>query len=229
VFRSSTQFSLVGFRTQLFSSDDIDNVKKVQSGYKAQTLSTYLKQPPPPAPPAIDFPKINKDLVKTNFFEYLGFGLQFAPAEPNEKEMRAQLARIGIGPGKIFNFKNLSREQKLAVVEAMKEGERKVEEAVASAGKSINGWRVARVARRQRPLQWQLVEPRGRCAGRHIRQQSGGGDVSLYAHGRRRSNTRREQAQLHAHLRHESTTACQWLLVADDVRWQDAAPDQESD
>ncbi len=89
VFRSSTQFSLAIYRTQLFNPDDIDNVKKVQAGYKVQPLSAYLKQPTPTAAPAIDFPKIDKELVKTNFFEYLDFALQFAPAQENEKEIRA--------------------------------------------------------------------------------------------------------------------------------------------
>ena len=32
VFRSSTQFSIVAYRTQLFGPDDIDNVKRVQAG-----------------------------------------------------------------------------------------------------------------------------------------------------------------------------------------------------
>ena len=143
VFRSGTQFSVAGYRTQLFSPDDLDNVKKVQAGYKVQTLSGYLKQQPPPASPAIEFPKVDKELVKTNFFEYLDFALQFAPAEANEKEIRAQLARIGIGPGKSFNFKDLSVEDKLEIGLGMKEGERKVDEAIANAGKAINGWRVS--------------------------------------------------------------------------------------
>jgi hypothetical protein len=142
VFRSSTEFSLAGYRTQLFDSDDLDNVKKVQAGYKVQTLSGYLNQPPPPRAPAIDFPKIDKELVKKNFFEYLDFALQFAPAEANETEIRTELARIGIGPGKTFNFKDLSLEDKLEIGLGMKEGERKVDEAVANAGKAINGWRV---------------------------------------------------------------------------------------
>jgi hypothetical protein len=144
VFRSSTQFSVAGYRTQLFNPDDIDNVKKVQAGYKVQTLSAYLKQPATAAAAmAIDFPKIDKELVKTNFFEYLDFALQFAPAQENEKEIRAQLARIGVGPGKTFNFKDLSLEDKLEVVLGMKEGDRKVDEAVANAGKAVNGWRVS--------------------------------------------------------------------------------------
>ena len=92
VFRSSTQFSLAAYRTQLFNPEDMPNVVKIQSGYKVQPLSAYLKQPAPPAAPKIEFPKINKELVKTKFFEYLHFALQFAPAGPEEKEIRAKLA-----------------------------------------------------------------------------------------------------------------------------------------
>ncbi len=142
VFRSSTQFSAVAYRTQLFNPKDMPNVVKVQAGYKVQPLSAYLHQPAPPAAPTINFPKINKEMVKTGFFEYLDFALQFAPAGPEEKEIRAKLARIGIGAGKTFDFKDLSPEHKLEVGLGMKEGERKVDEAVAKFGKEINGWRV---------------------------------------------------------------------------------------
>ena len=38
--------------------------------------------------------------MKTGFFDYLDFALQFAPAGPEEKEIRAKLARLGIGCGK---------------------------------------------------------------------------------------------------------------------------------
>lgn len=143
VFRSSTQFSIAIYRTQLFDPNDIDNVKKVQAGYKVQPLSGYLKQPAPPAVPAINFPKIDKDLVKSNFFEYLDFALQFAPVQENEKAIRAQLARIGIGPGKTTDFKNLSIKDKLELIVGMKEGERKVDEAIDKAGYAMNGWRVS--------------------------------------------------------------------------------------
>ena len=85
VFRSTTEFSLAVYRTQLFDAKDMDNVEKVQAGYKVQPLSAYLKQPPPPAAPAIDFPKIDKELMKTNFFDYLDFMLQFAPPAQRKK------------------------------------------------------------------------------------------------------------------------------------------------
>jgi hypothetical protein len=143
VFRSSTQFSAVVYRTQLFNPDDMSNVVKVQAGYKAQPLSVYLHQPLPSAAPAIEFPKINKELAKLRFFEYLDFALRFAPAGPEEKEIRARLARVGIGTGKKFDPARLTPEQKAAVELGMKEGEKKVEERLAGAGKEINGWRVA--------------------------------------------------------------------------------------
>jgi hypothetical protein len=142
VFRSTTQFSLAGYRTQLFDAADMDNVKKVQAGYRVQPLSAYLKQPAPPAAPALDFPKVDKELVKTNFFEYLDFALQLAPAGPEEEAIRAKLARIGVGPGKSFDFKDLPLEHKLEIGLGMKEGEEKIDRYLSAAVKEVNGWKI---------------------------------------------------------------------------------------
>src|SRR5437764_6562378 len=136
MFRSTTQFSVAAYRTQLFNPQDMPNVVKIQSGYKVQPLSAYLKQPAPPAAPAINFPKINKELSKTKFFEYLDFALQFAPPGPEEKEIRAKLASVG---------KDLSPEQKASVAAGMKEGEAKVEAGVKDLGTKINGWNIASI------------------------------------------------------------------------------------
>ena len=142
VLRPTTQFTLVIVRTQLFGADDMPNVVEVQEGYKLQPLSSFLKQPAPPAAPVIDFPKANAELAKTNFFDYVDFSLRFAPAGPEEKDIRAKLAKIGIGPDKTFDFKDLSLEHKAAVLLGLKEGEKKVEEKVATVGTKINGWSV---------------------------------------------------------------------------------------
>jgi hypothetical protein len=142
VFRSTTQFSVAGYRTQLFGPEDMPNVVKVQSGYKVEPLSAFLKQPAPPAAPTINFPKINKELAKTGFFDYLDFSLQFAPARPEEKEIREKLARLGIGAGKTFDFKALSPEQKAAVVEGVKAGEEKIKQYLLAGEKVINGWKI---------------------------------------------------------------------------------------
>jgi hypothetical protein len=143
VFHSRTQFPFALFRTQLFNPADMPNVEKIQSDYKVQPLSAYLKQPAPPAAPAIDFPKVSKDLMQTNFFKYLGFVLQFDPAAPEEETIRAKLARIGIGAGKDFNFKDLSAEQQAAVVAGMRAGHAKVEDGVQHFGTRVNGWNIA--------------------------------------------------------------------------------------
>ncbi len=133
VFHSSTQFSLAAYRTQLFSPEDMPNVVKIQSGYKVRPLSAYVKQPAPPGAPTINFPKISKELVKTKFFEYLDFALQFAPAGPEEKEIRAKLASIG---------KDLSPEQKAAIGLGMKAGDAKVDQYLSGGAKDINGWKI---------------------------------------------------------------------------------------
>jgi hypothetical protein len=135
VFRSSTQFSAVAYRTQLFNPEDMPNVVKIQAGYKVQPLSQYLKQPAPPALPAVDFPKINKEMVKTGFFDYLAFALQFAPAGPEEKEIREKLHRLG-------DLAAPSQEQKAAVMAGVKEGEAKIKQYLESGQKNINGWKV---------------------------------------------------------------------------------------
>lgn len=142
VFRASTQFALGIYRTQLFNPDDMPNVVKVQAGYKVRPLSAYLKQTAPPAAVAIDFPKIDKDLAKTNFFEYLDFAQQFAPPGPEEEAIRTRLASIGIGPGKHFDSKGLTTEQKAAIVAGMQDGEAKIKQYLLSGVKRVNGWGV---------------------------------------------------------------------------------------
>jgi hypothetical protein len=142
VFSSTTPFALTLFRTQLFKPDDISNVEKIQADYKAQPLSAFLKQPAPPAPPKIDFLPATTAGIKENFFQYLDAALQFVPETAEDKAIRTKLARIGIGPGKTFEFKDLSLEHKAAILLAMKEGDDKVDKFLASGMKNINGWNV---------------------------------------------------------------------------------------
>jgi hypothetical protein len=142
VFRSTTPFALSIFRTQLFNADDMPNVEKVQAGYKAQPLSAFLNQPAPPAAPTIDFLPATTAGIKANFYEYLDAALQYVPGTPEDKEIRARLASIGVGPGKKLAFKDLSLEHKAAVLLAMKEGDDKVDAYLKTGLKDINGWKV---------------------------------------------------------------------------------------
>ncbi|MGO7565004.1 DUF1254 domain-containing protein, partial [Rhizobium johnstonii] len=74
VMRSETELSLAAYRTQLFNLGDLDNVNKIQAGYKAEPLSKFLGQLAPQAAPAIDFIKpLTPDEQKTSpeFFNIL--------------------------------------------------------------------------------------------------------------------------------------------------------------
>ncbi|HJX95372.1 MAG TPA: DUF1254 domain-containing protein [Candidatus Acidoferrum sp.] len=142
VFYSTTPFALTGYRTQLFNPGDMPNVEKVQAGYKVQPLSVFLKQPTPPAAPTINFLPATTAGIKEHFFEYLDAALQFVPPSPEATDVRAKLASIGVGPGKTFEFKDLSVEHKAAALLAMKGGDDKVDQFLATGIKSINGWKI---------------------------------------------------------------------------------------
>jgi len=122
VFHSETELGMAWFRTQLFNPGDIDNVKKVQAGYKVQTLSAFLGQPSPKAAPAIDFIKpLTPEQEKTSpeVFKILNFVLQFCPTVPSETQLMARFAKIGIGAGKTFDASKLTPEMKAAIVQGM--------------------------------------------------------------------------------------------------------------
>lgn len=121
------------------------NVVKVQAGYKAQPLSAFLEQPPPAAMPATDFLPATTQGIKDNFYQYLDAALQFVPETPQDKNLRARLASIGIGPAKTFEFKDLSMEHKAAVLLGMKDGEENLEKFLASGLKHINGWKIGSI------------------------------------------------------------------------------------
>ncbi len=143
VFPFETRFGIAIFRTQLFNAADMPNVKKIQAGYKVQPLSAFLKQPAPPAAPAIDWPKFDGDApFKLDFARYLNFLLQFCPEVPEEKELRAKFASVGIVPGRPFESDKLTAAQKVELALGVKEGFEAIDKAGASIGKNIDGWQV---------------------------------------------------------------------------------------
>lgn len=124
VIRSETEFAFVLHRTQLFNSGDIENVKKIQAGYKVQTLSEFLGKPGPAAPPAVDFMKpltAEEERTSLEFFNVLNFILQFCPTHPSETEMTARFSEIGVGAGQSFDANSLPPEMRKALGDGMAE------------------------------------------------------------------------------------------------------------
>jgi hypothetical protein len=141
-FQSDTQFSLLIFRTQLFNANDIGNVKKIQEGYTVKMLSEYAHTPPPPAPPAVDFPKFTEDAFKTDFPKFLNFLLQFCPEVAEEAAIRLQFATIGIAPAKPFDISKLPEGQRAELAAAVKDGYAQLQHRRDNIGDNVNGWRV---------------------------------------------------------------------------------------
>src|SRR5579863_1050117 len=118
VIRSETDFIMPIYRVQLFDAGDIENVKKVQAGFKVQTLSAFLGKPSPAAAPAIDFIKpLTVETQKTSleFFNILNFVLRYCPAVPSEVELMQRFAKIGIGADQSFDASKLSPEMTKAI------------------------------------------------------------------------------------------------------------------
>jgi hypothetical protein len=130
VIHSETELVSVVGRTQLFNPADLDNVRKIQSQYKVQTLSAFLGKPAPLPAPAPNWVKpVLPTEMKTSveFFNVLNFVLQFCPTSPSEKDLRAKFAEIGIVPGKTFDVASLSPEAKKAFQEGMADGQKEID------------------------------------------------------------------------------------------------------
>ncbi|OCJ17529.1 cell envelope protein [Rhizobium sp. AC44/96] len=121
VIRSETELVLAIYRTQLFNPEDLENVKKIQSAYRAEPLSKFIAQHAPTAAAAIDFiTPLTASEEKTSLecFNILNFVLHFCPTDPSETELMQRFAKIGIGAGKTFDPTKISPEAK----DAMQQG-----------------------------------------------------------------------------------------------------------
>ena len=118
VIRSETELAFVFYRTQLFRPEDIENVKKIQAGYKVRPLSAFLGTAAPAPAPAIDFMKpisAEEERTSLEFFNLLNWVLRFCPTHPSEKALMRRFARLGIGAGKNFDATALSPEIRKAI------------------------------------------------------------------------------------------------------------------
>jgi len=106
VVHAETHFVYALFRTQLKGPTDLENVGKIQAGYRAQRLSEYLHRPPPAAVPSISFPEpltSQEERTSLDFFNILNFVLRFCPTHATEADVMQRFATIGVGPGKFFS------------------------------------------------------------------------------------------------------------------------------
>jgi hypothetical protein len=140
VLHSQTQFAYLLIRTQLFNAGDIANVRRIQSGYHAEPLSTFLHQPAPAGAPAVNWPKPTESMLTTPaIFPYLNFLLQFCPTDPSETDLTARFAKLSIGAGKNFEFAAFTSPTQKAITDGIADSKADVEDIM----KKINADQVA--------------------------------------------------------------------------------------
>jgi hypothetical protein len=123
IIRSETQFAYALYRTQLFDAVDIDAVRRVQAGYKVQTLSAFLGGPSTSAAAPVQWPKPQADMLETPaLFRYLNFLLTFCPTHPSETALMRNFAEIGVGPGLPFDETQLSDAMRASFLGGIEDG-----------------------------------------------------------------------------------------------------------
>ena len=111
-----TELAIGIYRTQASGPDDLEAVKRVQSGYRVLTLSEFARGTAPKPAPSVAFPAYDAGRASgLGFFDYLGFVLQFVPVHPSERSLRERFARVGIAPGHPFDTTALSLQMKRAI------------------------------------------------------------------------------------------------------------------
>lgn len=122
VFCAPSQLVLAFYRTQLFDPADKARVHALQDQYRVRPLSAYLGKPAPAAAPALrPIPglDVRKDPASPHFFAILNWMLRYMPTLPEDRALRARIARIGVIPGKPFDPKPA---ELAAIVEGMGDG-----------------------------------------------------------------------------------------------------------
>ena len=128
VIPCETQFIFAVFRTQLFSPDDLKNVRAIQDAYRLEPLSAYLGIKAPAAPSAIDFPKWKEGEQFTAVaFNYIDFMLTLVETPQEEQALMKRFAKIGLGTQDTFDINRFSPQIQKAIEEGAKEGFSEIE------------------------------------------------------------------------------------------------------
>ena len=134
-------------RTKTNGPADYDAVHKIQAGYTVIPLSQLGKTPAKVAvkiDPAVDMktpPKIQVDTMPASkYFAYAAELLKLHAPHITDQAIIAQMKRIGIEPGKSFDFDKLAPAVKKALESAPEDAQRLMKWKVATLARVVNGW-----------------------------------------------------------------------------------------
>jgi hypothetical protein len=136
-------------RTQTNGSKDYEAVHKVQAGYAIVPLSQWGKTPEPVKAvidPAVDMttaPMIQVDsMAAGDYFRYASELLEVNPPHITDQPIIARMRRIGIEPGKSFEFKNADVVVRDALERAAPDAYKGMREKIPTLARVVNGWQM---------------------------------------------------------------------------------------
>jgi len=134
-------------RTKTDGPPDYDAVHKIQAGYKITPLSNWGKPPVPvetKIDPSIDMkipPKVQADTMTAGrYFAYAAELLKVNPPHITDQPMIARLKKIGIEPGKSFDFEKAEPAVRNALASVPEEAQKLMAWKVPTLARVVNGW-----------------------------------------------------------------------------------------
>ena len=134
-------------RTRTDGPQDYDAVHKIQAGYKVTPLSEWGKTPKPVEvriDPSIDMktpPKVQADTMPADkYFAYAAELMKLHPPHITDEPLVAQMKRIGIEPGKSFDFAKQSPEVRQAIENAPAEAQKLMTWKIPTLARVVNNW-----------------------------------------------------------------------------------------
>jgi hypothetical protein len=134
-------------RTKTDGAADYPAVHKIQAGYKVTPLSGWGKPPAPVAvkiDPTVDMktpPKTQVDTMPADkYFAYAAELLKLHPPHSTDQPIVARMKKIGIEPGKTFDFNKLDPIAKTAIEGAPAEAQALMTWKLATLARVANGW-----------------------------------------------------------------------------------------
>jgi hypothetical protein len=146
---SPTPYVWIIGRTQTNGPKDYDAVHKVQAGYKVIPLSQWGKKVKPPkviTDPTVDMktPPVEQvnAMPAAKYFSYGADLMKLNPPHVTDWSQITRLKRIGIEPGKSFDFDKASPEVKAALERAVVDGLKLMKEKIPTLARVVNGWQM---------------------------------------------------------------------------------------
>lgn len=136
-------------RTQTNGTSDYEAVHNIQAGYKITPLSQWGKEPQPvkgTVDPSVDMitPPLRQvnSMPASTFFKYAAEIMKANPPHITDQPIIARMKRIGIEPGRSFDFNKLDPAVQQALEKAAVDGLKEMMEKSPTMGKIVNGWQV---------------------------------------------------------------------------------------